>query len=205
MKKILISLLALVIMMVSVPAGAFAASKNTVKSNMYEIFKQKSIVYVQCNSGLYRVKLKSGKPVSKRKIVKCGKKYAFEHFLVKGKYVYFKKTAGEKVTLYRVKKTGGMAKKLVTMPEFGEVAFKDKKIYYTYDGETDKNGKVIKIYKNVMNLNGTGKKNSKYEAVENDKYHNVKGYKYVFKATKSYLITYLKTPKGKIVLEKQKI
>ena len=69
------------------------------------------------------------------------------------------------------------------------------------------NGKPSDFNSNkvVMNLNGTGKKNSKYEAVENDKYHNVKGYKYVFKATKSYLITYLKTPKGKIVLEKQKI
>lgn len=207
MKKILIALFTLILTMILVPAGAFAAEK-TVKSTMYEIFKSGKTVFVTGSQGLYKVKLRNGKPVSKKKLVKPGKDYGFDHFLIKGKYIYFKKSKGSatsKVYLYRVKKTGGKAKKLATMKQFAEVAVK-KKIYYTYPGdETDEDGMVLTTYRKVMKLNGSSKKNTDITAVEKDKYYNVKGYKFAFKATKKYVITYLKTPKGKIALEKQKI
>lgn len=200
MKKILISLVAIVLMMGSVPAGVFAAT--TTKAKMYEIQVTKHYAYVVGNKGIYRVKLKSGKPVSKKKIVKCGSKYSIGHLKVKGKYVYFKKSSNTKDYLYRVKKSGGKAVKLASMGTFSQVAIKDKKIYYSYPGEeTDDNGMVLKTYKKVMKLNGKGKKDTETEAEEIDKYHSKKGYKYTFKVTKKNVMVYLKTPKGKIKLE----
>lgn len=199
MKRILISFVAIVLMMEAVPTGVFAA---TVKSKMYEIHVTKRYVYTVGNKGVYRVKLRNGKPVSKKRIAKCGSKYSIGHLLVKGKYVYFKKSSKTKDYLYRVKKSGGKAKRLASMGNFSEVAFKGKKIYYTYPGdETDENGMVLKTYKKVMKLNGKGKKDTDIEAVEKDKYYSKKGYKFTFKVTKKSVTVYLKTPKGKIRLE----
>ena len=204
MKKILISLMAVVLMVAFMPVGVFAADK-TVKSKMYEIYVTGNYVYVVGNKGIYSVKMKNEKPVSKEKIAKCGSKYAIDRLKVKGKYVYFTKSnsSADKTILYRVKKTGGKVKKLVTMGEVANVAFKGKKIYYTYCGpETDENGMYINTYKKVMKLNGKDKKNTDIEAVEDDVYRNNKGYKYTFKEKDGDIIVYLKTPKGKIKLEK---
>ena len=206
MKKTILITLMLAMVMAVVPTGVFAASK-TVKSTMYEIYKSKNAVFVGCNNKLFRVKLKNGKPVSKKVLFKCSKKKCIDHLILKGKYVYFKVTQGaasSKVYLYRVKKTGGKAKKLATMknnPSF--VAIKGKKIFYTYYGdETDEDGRILNTYKKVMKLNGSGKKNTDIEAEENDKYYNKKGYKYAFKLNGSKVSYYLKTPKGKILLMK---
>ena len=199
MKKVLISLLAMILMMVSIPAGASAATKA--KAKMYEIHVVKNYAFAVGNKGIYRVKLRNGKPVSKKKIVKCGGKYSIDHLLVKGKYVYFKKSSGSKEYLYRVKKTGGSAVKLAGMGEFSEVAIKDKKIYYSYPGETDEDGMVLETIKKVMKLNGKDRKDTDVEAVEIDKYSSKKGYKYVQKVTKKSVKIYLQAPNGKIVLE----
>ena len=201
MKKFLISLMIITMLMASVPAGVFAATTK-VKTRMYEIQVVKNYAYTTGNKGIYRVKLKNGKPVSKKTLFKAGSKYVCAHLLVKGKYVYFKKMADDKEYLYRVKKTGGKAKKLSSMGEFSEVAFKGKKIYYTYPGETDDDGMVLNTIKKVMKLNGKDKQDTKMTAVEIDKYYNKKGYKFTNGFTKKHVKIYLKTPKGKIFLEK---
>lgn len=127
--------------------------------------------YTVGNKGLYRVKLKNKKPVSKKRIAKCGSKTYISHLFVKGNYVYFKKCNEEKEYLYRVKKGGGKVQKLAAMGSFSEVAFKGKYIYYTYPGEeTDQNGMVLYNHRKVMKLDGTNKKDTDITAVETDKY-----------------------------------
>lgn len=202
MKKFLLSLMIMTVLIGFIPTGVYAATTD-VKSKTYEIQKVKNYVYTTGNKGVYRIKLKNGKPVSKKLIAKCGSKYSIDHLLVKGKYVYFKKVANKsnKVYLYRVKKSGGTAKKLASMGAFAEVAYKGNKIYYTYPGETDDNGMVLYNYKKVMNLDGTGKQDTEIMASEYGKYYSKKGYKYTYKVTKKHVKIYLKTPKGKLYLE----
>lgn len=202
MKRLLVLLVAAFLLIACVPASVFAA-ENTVTSKMYEIYVTGNYAFVSCGSGIYRVKLKKGKPVAKKRIYKSGKKLSTANLIVKGKYVYFKNfgnKAGQEY-LYRVKKGGGDAVELASMGEFSEVAFKDNQIYYSYPGETDDNGMVLVTIKKVMNLDGTGLEDTDTEAIEKDKYKNKKGYKFAYKPKGKKIVVYLKTPKGKIALQ----
>ena len=73
MKKFLISLMIITMLMASVPAGVFAATTK-VKTRVYEIQVVKNYAYTTGNKGIYRVKLKNGKPVSKKTLFKAGSK-----------------------------------------------------------------------------------------------------------------------------------
>lgn len=178
-------------------AAAFAAS-GTVKSTKFKIQKSGKYIYCVGESGIYRLKVKKGVVVKKKKLVKVDTWYSVYGFKKHGKYVYYMQyTAGTDADLYRVKITGGKAQRLARFSEAGDFAIKGKKIYY--DGY-DKNYNYVR---KVMNLNGKGKKNTKIIPKSISKDSNVKGFKIVSKHGSKWYKDYLKTPKKSNYLGKK--
>ena len=194
-KRFLAGLLALMMVVAMVP-GAFAAEKaKTVTMTAYhEVIKDGSTVYCVGYSGLYKVKLKKGKPVSKKRLdSRCG-----GWMKKKGGYIYYVATpsGGLWSELRRVKISTAKGKKLVGDDCDLHYVIKGEKIYYRM---VDEYGRTTK---KVMKLNGKSKKKTSVKAVTKTKQTNAKGYSVKSSESGDYMKDYLKTPKGKLYLGK---
>ena len=198
-RKAIICLLVLFTAVAFMPAKTYAASK-TVKSTAYSVYKSGKYIYCTGKSGIYKVKVKKGKVVSRKQLVRLDGYGSIYSFIKKGKYLYFQLySTGTPSDLCRVRITGGKMQKLVHFSEDGAFAVKGKKIYYTgYNGN-------YKYVRKVMNLNGSGKKNTKVTPERSTVESNVLNYESVTKTSGKYYKDYLKTPAKSNYLGKVKI
>ena len=194
-QRMLAALLALAMTVAMVP-GAFAADKSkSVSMTAYnEVSKEDSTVYCIGYSGLYKVKLKKGKPVSKKRL----DPYCGGQMKKKGGYLYYIATpaSGLWSELRRVKISTAKGKKLVGGDGDLYYAIKGEKIYYRMVDEYNR------TTKKVMKLNGKGKKKTSVKAVTKVKRSNAKGYSVKSSESGDYMKDTLVTPKGKLYLGK---
>ena len=200
-KKIAAFVLSLAIAVSFMPANTFAAS--TAKMTSYDqVIKSGSTVYCAGAEGIYKVKVKKGKVVSKKRLVDAESFGAYSYYSgmkKKGKYIYTQSSSeGTLFSLVRVRTSNGKCKTLASANDKGEInyAIKKSKIYYkpSYGGA-----------KKAMKLNGKNKKKTSVKPVMKHRKSNAKGYKVIMKEKGSRVITYLKTPKGKFRLGSHRI
>ena len=198
-KKITACILVLAVAVAFMPVSAFAAS--SAKMTAYDqVVKSGNNVYCAGAEGLYKVKVKKGKVVSKKILVRAESFGAYSYFSgmkKKGKYIYMQtSTEGTPIYLDRVKIKTGKIKTLASANDLGGVdyAIKNGKIYYKFE-----RGK-----KKVMKLNGKNNKKTSVKPVTKYKKTNAKGYSVIMKEKGTKVTTYLKTPKGKYKLGSHK-
>jgi len=192
-------LLAVIFGMAVQSQESYAAKK--IKGTTYEqVMKYKNTAYVIGCSGLYKVKLKNGKAKKITRLVKMTETFGPDSLLYgmrkKGSYIYY--VSGTNGTSSRLIRVGIRSHKIKTLAKNTyKYAFKGKKIYYTVEDD-------ISTHNRVMSINGKNKKKTKVKVVRIDKETNAKGYKVINKGKGKYVISYLKTPKGKFRLGKVK-
>lgn len=196
-KKFLACIMVLAIAVAFMPANTFAASKTAKMKAYDQVIKSGNTVYCAGAEGLYKVKVKNGKVVSKKVISQAetfGTYSYYSGMKKKGGYIYLQvSTEGTPFYLDRIKTSSGACKKLAGANDQGEISYaiKGKKIYYkAYDSKTGR----------VMKLNGKDKKKTSTKPVMKHSKSNAKGYSVVMKEKGRKVITYLKTPKGKFKL-----
>lgn len=201
-KEILSCILVLAIAVVFMPANTFAATKSVKMMTYDQVVKSGNTVYCAGAEGIYKVKVKKGKVVSKKIIVRAESFGAYSYYSgmkKKGKYIYVQSSSeGTLFSLIRVKASNGKCKCLASLNDKGSVNYviKGKKIFYK--GEWGKT-------KKVMRLNGKAKKKTSTKPIMKHKRSNAKGYSVIMKEKGSKAITYLKTPKGTFKLGAHRI
>jgi len=198
-KKLMMVVLALAVAVVCVPASALASPK--VKMTAYDgVLKSGNTVY--CASpgwGIYKARVKNGKVVKKKWLVKETVGWGEGTFIgpmkKKSGYLYFISFSdGTYTELNRVKLSTGKCKTIAY--NVTAYAIKGKKIYAEItDPEYGKKSYC------VMKLNGKAKKKTSVKPAMKVK-HRVKGYSVKYKEKGKYIKTYLKTPKGKYYIGK---
>ena len=202
-KRILMCIMVIATAVAFMPTSAFAAGK-TVKMTTYNVYKTGSTAYCAGDSGIYKVKVKNGKVMSKKRLVKSEAHSYIYSLKKKGNYLYFSNgTEGTVTYICRVKTTGGKVKVLACVNEMFGFAIKGKKIYYSYCDWDEKNDTEKEACK-VMNLNGKGKKSTNVRPYNKARTSNVKGYSVKSKTKGAYVRDYLKTPKRTYYLGKSK-
>ena len=196
-KKILACIMVLAIAVAFMPANTFAASKTATMKAYDQVIKSGNTVYCAGAEGLYKVKVKKGKVVSKKVISRAESFGAYSYYSgmkKKGSYIYAQvSTEGTPYYIDRIKTSSGAYTTLASANDQGPIdyAIKGKKIYYkAYDSST----------KRVMKLNGKNKKKSSTKPIMKHKKSNAKGYSVIMKEKGDKVVTYLKTPKGKFKL-----
>lgn len=198
-----ITILAMILLAAAMTAEnqeTYAASKKITRRAYDRVMKYKNTAYCAGCAGIYKVKLKNGKPVKITHIMKeqaCYGVYAFPGAMrKKGKYIYYiEKTNGASSYLKRV---GIRSHKDKILAHFAtEYAISGKKIYYTEDDDYSVSHKVMK-------LSGKGKKKTSVKVKMNTMNSNVSGYSVKYKKKGKYVVDYLKTPKGTYKLGKVK-
>ena len=196
-KKFLACIMVLAIAVAFMPANTFAASKTAKMKAYDQVIKSGNTVYCAGAEGLYKVKVKKGKVVSKKLLTRAESFGAYSYYSgmkKKGGYIYAQiSTEGTSFYLDRIKTKSGAYKTLAGSEDQGPVvyAIKGKKIYYkATDSKTKK----------VMKLNGKNKKKTSTKPVMKHAKSNAKGYSVIMKAKGDKIVTYLKTPKGKFKL-----
>ncbi len=197
------------------PSLTFAKT-IAIKATSYEncIVDGNNVYCIVANS-IWKVNLKSA---AVRKVTSVGtSKSEISALGMKGGYLYFVRSDhsddnlwNQKRWIFRVKKSGKSKKKLT--PAISNTtnltySVKGKKIYYTWQAESDK--KSVKVYKKKMNLNGTGRENTKTKVKYTYKRSNKKGYKVYgnYDEYKTYAesLNYLQTPKRSYFINKTRI
>ena len=199
-RKVMVCLLTLAVMVSFMPATAFAATKSMTVYT--EVLKTGNTVYCCSFKGMYKVRIKNGRPVSKKLIVKSSEKKGYPHGMKKkGKYLYYSLNAGESddSPLYRINLSSGKKQKLAK--DVSDYVICGNNLYYNYYGKADEFGEQPLITK-VMKLNGKCKTSTNITIHNRSKLSNAKGYKITYKdITGKYNVKeYLKTPKGRIYL-----
>ena len=191
-KRLAAFIMALAVAAAFIPVGTMAAS--SVKMTAYDqVLKSGSNVYCAGGEGLYKVKVKNGKVVSKKLLDKAETFGAYSYYSgmkKKGKYIYVQSSSeGTIFGLIRVRITDGKVKVLSSQNDKGQIDYviKKSKIYYKghYGGK-----------KKVMKLNGKNKKKTSVKPVMKHKKSNAKGYSVIMTENDVKATTYLKTPKG---------
>ena len=179
------------------PANTFAASKTAKMKAYDQVIKSGNTVYCAGAEGLYKVKVKKGKVVSKKLLSRAESFGAYSYYSgmkKKGGHIYAQvSTEGPAFYLDRIKTKSGAYKTLEGANDQGPIvyAIKSKKIYYkAQDSKTKK----------VMKLNGKNKKKTSTKPVMKHAKSNAKGYSVIMKSKGDKIVTYLKTPKGKFKL-----
>ena len=204
-------LIALMIITMTAP-HAMAASGGTKKMTVYNsVLKKGNTVYCATYSGLYKVKLRNKKVVSKKRLVKAS--HGITDMKIKGRYLYYKAYSPIGASLHRVNLNTGKAKAVFALGrgrfknyeaiDVMSYAFKGNKLYAKidyYDGRTDED--YTKTF--VAKLNGKSAKVTSVKVINKNKTTNKKGYKIVEKTLYDDFTnkSYLKTPKGKFYLGK---
>ncbi len=197
---------------------ANAASSGSLKSTTYEVIKKGNTVYCATGAGIYKVKLKNKKAISKKCLfkVKLHDNIVPENMKIKGGYLYYTclYPVGEYMCRINLK-TG--KKEDVIVPGKGHFqnsigvsvlayAFKGKKLYakIEYDDGSLDNYRTRTF---VSKLNGKSLEKTKVKIKFSSKHSNEKGYKIVEKYPRgsNSVREYLKTPKGKIFLGKMQL
>ncbi len=204
-KKLTACILILAVAISFMPVSAFAGS-STAKMTAYDqVLKCGSYAYCAGAGALYKVKVKNGKVVKVKKLVKsygtAGPYSYFEAMKKYGSNIYYREgSEGTTATLHRVNYRTGKHKSLAMTGYGADYAIKDKKIYY-YKYAEDEYGDV-KTPKRVMDLSGKNKKGTSTKAVLTTKNSNASGYSIKIIKKKGYYRDYLKTPKGTYFLGK---
>ena len=189
------------------PVEADAASRYK-KSTLYTMcIKSGDYVYCTSNYHIYKVKLSTRK-VTRIARYKYGRICNFKRL---GDYLYFAEMldgpwngAIGRINL----KTG--KKSYLAKNAYGFYSINQKKIYYEYSKLEESPEGEVKSGHRVMNLDGSSKKKTKYEANPVTKKSNKRGYKvqsdfdfenYDWENTPK-VNYYLKTPSGRIWLGK---
>ena len=173
---------------------------KTIKRVAYNgVMKYKGTAYCASCAGIYKVKIRNGKVVSKTCLMKekvCYGPYSLAGSMrKKGGYVYY--VEGTNGTVSYLKRVGIRSHKSQLLSNYTfAYAIKGKKLYYSV--EKDWTSTAHK----VMTLSGKHKKKTSMKVKMTNKSSNVKGYKIVEKEKGKYVISYLKTPKGKYKLGK---
>lgn len=196
-KKFLACIMVLAIAVAFMPANTFAASKTAKMKAYDQVIKSGNTVYCAGAEGLYKVKVKKGKVVSKKVITRAESFGAYSYFKgmkKKGSYIYVQSsTEGTLYCLDRIKTKSGACKTLASANDQGPIvyAIKGKKIYYKASYSKTKK---------VMKLNGKHKKKTSTKPVMKHSKSNARGYSVIMKEKGDKVVTYLKTPKGKFRL-----
>ena len=211
-EAIVLMLALLFLMMVS---PVFAGS--TINSTLYNrVLKENKVVYCTGAGGIYKVKVKSGKVKSSKKLVKAsvayGKNCLYGSMIKDGDYLYYCKDnyMGPQGTYYRVNiksKTKNKLTGMLDMPE--NFVINEEKIYYDYYEEIWDDYSDDPIFEGYrtksMNLDGSSKQFVDVKVKTSYKKSNDANYSVVMKKSGKYVKDYLKTPKGKYYLGKVKI
>ena len=173
---------------------------KTIKRVAYNgVMKYKSTAYCASCAGIYKVKIRNGRLVSKTCLMKeevCYGPYSLAGSMrKKGGYVYY--VEGTNGTTSYLKRAGIRSHKAQLLSNYTfAYAIKGKKLYYSVEKDWDS------ISHKVMTLSGKHKKKTSIKVKMTNKSSNAKGYKIVEKEKGKYVISYLKTPKGKYKLGK---
>lgn len=192
---------------------ANAASPGALKTTTYEVIKKGNTVYCATGAGIYKVKIKNKKAVSKKCLVKV-KLYDNRvpgRMKLKGGYLYctFLYPVGEYMCRIDLKTDKeeelfvpgeGLFKDSMGVSVLA-YAFKGKKLYtkIEYDNGTLDDYQTGTF---VSKLNGKSLKKAKVKIKYKSNHSNAKGYKVIEKYTRgsNSVREYLKTPKGTIFL-----
>lgn len=172
MKKRILAVLIMVTVLTTCFTCTSYGASSTKKMVTYNIVKKKQIVYCAAKDGIYRVDLKNG---SVKPLVITAHYVPIDsdplNMSVYREYVYYQTASGISSNLYRVRTTGGKAKKLAPVEEY---AIKNGKIYYE-EHSAYSSKRVMK----VMNLNGKKKHKTRCRIKMKYKKTNAKGYSMV--------------------------
>lgn len=167
--SITLILLMLWVVMPTMTEDIFAISSEE-KTVYDEVIVKDNYAYCSYESGIARVDLDT----HAIKILTSGwGSYDCIHSMkMKGGYIYFiTGNTDEWFHIYRIKKTGGKAKKLAKWAD--KYMIKGSKIYYTYiHGAMN----TFKVKHKVMKLDGSSKKGTKVKAVMKSRNSNQAGY-----------------------------
>jgi len=187
-----------------VPTPVLAASKVKMVAYDQVIKKGNTIYCAGSGTNIYKIKVRNGEVVDKKKIVSSswGSEYSSINRMKKrGKYLYYVEwTEGTLWWLKRVNIKTGKVNTLCTMGD--QYAFKKNKLYVKKWKTQD----LIKRTTRVMKLNGKNKKKTSKRVVMKRKKSNAKGYSVKIISFTDYYgdpisaSTYLKTPKGNYYL-----
>lgn len=208
MKKGMITTVILAIILIMTSTFSTFAESN-VKMTVYnQIVKSGNTLYCAGEGcSLYKVKVKNGKVVNKKKIYTvagglCMGEYSYiDSLKKKGKYLYYIQWSdGVSSGLCRIKLKGKKPK--LVAKNCIDYAMKGNKLYaeiykITYYDE-------FSIYR-VMKLNGKNKKETAVKPAVKHKRANTEKYSLIYKESGKYVKTYLKTNKGKYYLGKTKL
>ena len=206
-KKLTACILVLAVAISFMPVSAFAGS-STAKMTAYDqVLKYGSNVYCAGAGAIYKVKVKNGKVVKVKRLVKGEAPFgAYTYFQAMKKYggnIYYRMgSEGTMGTLWRVNYRTGKVKQLATTGYGADYAIKNKRIYYYKIHYTDYDEKMVK---RSMKLNGKNKKKTSTKPVLKVKKSNASGYSIKIKEKNGYCRDYLKTPKGTFYLGKIKL
>ncbi len=196
---ILAVLLLAVIFGMAVQSQEAYAAKKISRVAYDQVMKYKNTAYCAGCAGIFKVKLRNGKPKKITRIMEEEECYDEDYSFViamrkKGKYIYYiERTNGASTRLLRV---GIKSHKKKLLEYFCTAyAIKGKKLYYTIEDD-------FKTAHRVMKLNGKGKKKTGIKVKMNSIKSNTKGYSVKNKRKGKYVVSYLKTPKGTFKLGK---
>lgn len=197
-----------------------AAAGATVKSTVYtQVIKSGNNAYCNCEKGICKVSLKTGKVTWLLKVPKSWITYAgYNYMQKKGNYLYYESLSSSAFTT-TVNRINLKTKKIQVVAKVSNdmiinaYAIKGSKLYvsgtkYVYDEDDDEDDddddEEYEIPFNlVMNLDGKSKKNTSIEARFMEKKSNKKGYSVVQKGNLDKVGDtakwYLKKPNGKRV------
>lgn len=217
-KKISICAIALITAFITaiafMPSPAYAQTAKQTK--MYEVYKVKNTVYCCGDTGLYKLKVKSGKVVSKTRLVKADQYSPIFQLHKKGKYIYYLAgTSGTTSYICRVKIKTKKRQTLANLGDYGNgFSIDGKWIYYAksnpkfdesefdYDYLSEEELIAQSQIKMRMRLNGNDKQRTGVSCDPKYKRSNKDGYKVVRRYKEDCCKEYLKTPKGKFYLGK---